>query len=186
MPIQPIAPIHMSIVIETGLRALGLFYVLSGVVVVRALAISAMADAAHAAIMGAPPHPAERAREIWLAAGSVLIGAGGLALALLIDVAAMLFVLGALQQLIYLVIVAPRFLDPHDAPDAGGRAKTWQAAVAYLVVTVLVVTAAKTGVLRPWQDMPAWLLAAASAAVILGAAWTIRALAVRNSTGTAE
>ncbi|MFG1370591.1 hypothetical protein V5F32_00280 [Xanthobacter oligotrophicus] len=176
----------MSIILETGLRALGLFYVLSGVVVVRSLAISAMADAAHAAIMGAPPHPAERAREIWLAAGSVVIGAGGLALALLVDVAAMLFVLGALQQLIYLVIVAPRFLDPHDEPDAGGRAKTWQAAVAYLVVTVLVVAAAKTGVLRPWQDMPAWLLAAAGGAVILGAAWTVRALAVRGSTSMAE
>ncbi|MDI4655225.1 hypothetical protein [Xanthobacter autotrophicus] len=176
----------MTFIIEAILRLLGLFYVLSGVLVVRSLAVSAMADAAYAAIMGGPPHPAERAREIWLAAGSVLIGAGGLALVLLLDVAVVLFVLGALQQMVYLVIVAPRFLDPHDAPDGAGRAKTWQAAIFYLVVTALVVAAAKAGLLRPWQDMPAWLLAAAGAAVVLGAAWTVRALGVRGSVGAAD
>ncbi|MDI4662758.1 hypothetical protein K9U40_00170 [Xanthobacter autotrophicus] len=176
----------MNIVIETGLRVLGLFYVLSGVLVVRSLAVSAMADTAYAAIMGAPPHPAARAREIWLAAGSVLIGAGGLALVLRLDVAAVLFVLGALQQMVYLAIVAPRFLDPHDTPDGAGRAKTWQAAFVYLVVTILVVAAAKAGVLRPWQEMPVWLLAAAGLALVLGMAWTVRALRVRGFTSKAD
>ncbi|MFG1349468.1 hypothetical protein [Xanthobacter autotrophicus] len=176
----------MTFIVETILRLLGLFYVLSGVLVVRSLAVSAMADGAYAALMGAPAHPAERAREIWLAAGSVLIGAGGLALVLLLDVAVVLFVLGALQQMVYLVIVAPRFLDPHDAPNAAGRAKTWQAAFFYLAVTVLVAAAAKAGLLRPWQDMPAWLLAAAGVAVVLGAAWTVRALGMRGSVGEAD
>lgn len=166
----------MTIAIEIVLRLLGAFYVMSGVLVVRSLAVSAMADATYAAIMGSAPHPAERAREIWLAAGSVLIGAGGLALALLLDVAAVLFVFGALQQFVYLGIVAPRFLDPYDEPDAAGRAKTWSAALAYLVVTALVVAAAKAGMLRPWQDAPIWLLGGAGAAIAFSAIWTARLL----------
>jgi len=176
----------MNIALEAVLRALGLFYVLSGVLVVRSLAASAMADATYTAIMGTPPHPAERAREIWLAAGSVLIAAGGLALILLLDVAAVLFVLGAIQQLVYLGIVAPRYLDPHDEPDAAGRAKTWNAAIVYLVATALVVAAARGGLLRPWLDAPAWLLGAVGVALAAGIAWTVRALGVRGSAGKAE
>lgn len=176
----------MTMIVEFALRSLGLFYVLSGVLVVRSLALSVMADATYAAIMGGAPHPAERAREIWLAAGSVLIGAGGLALALLLDVAAVLFVLGALQQMVYLVIVAPRYLDPHDEPDAAGRAQTWRAAIAYVVVTAVVVAAAKAGVLHPWRESPGWLLALAGAAVIVGAGWTVLALRRPASSGGAE
>lgn len=176
----------MNLVIEGVLRALGLFYVLSGVLVVRSLAVSAMADAAYEAIVGTPPHPAERVREIWLAAGSVMIGAGGLALVLLLDVAAILFIFGAIQQVAYLGFVAPRYLDPYDEPDAAGRAQTWNAAIVYLVATALVVAAAWSGVLRPWQDVPLWLLGAAGAAVVAGIVWTVRAVGMRGSTGKAE
>ncbi|MFG1479787.1 hypothetical protein V5F53_14175 [Xanthobacter sp. V4C-4] len=176
----------MPIVVETALRLLGLFYVLSGVVVVRSLAASAMADATYAAIMGTAPHPAERARETWLAAGSVLIGTGGLALVLLLDVAAVLFVLGAIQQVVYLGVVAPRYLDPHDEPDAAGRAKTWTAAIVYLLATAIVVAAERGGVLRPWLDAPRWLLGAAGLAVAAGIAWTVWRLGIRGSAGKGE
>ncbi|MFG1331856.1 hypothetical protein V5F41_11455 [Xanthobacter autotrophicus] len=176
----------MNIAFEAVLRALGLFYVLSGVLVVRSLAVSAMADATYSAIVGTPTHPAERAREIWLAAGSVLIGVGGLALVLLLDVAAVLFILGAIQQLAYLGFIAPRYFDPHDEPDAGGRAKTWNAAIVYVVATALVVAVARGGVLRPWLDAPVWLLVAAGVAIVAGVVWTVRALSVRGSVGKAE
>lgn len=176
----------MNIVFEGLLRALGLFYVLSGVLVVRSLAMSTVVDATYTAIVGTPPRPAERAREIWLAASSVLIGAGGLALVLLLDVAAALFILAAIQQLAYLGFVAPRYFDPHDEPDATGRAKTWNAAIVYLMATALVVAAALGGVLRPWLDAPVWLLGAAGIVVLAGIVWTVRALGVRGSLGKAE
>lgn len=176
----------MNIVVGPALQLIGLFYVVSGVLVVRSLAAGATMDAAWTAITGTAPHPAERAREIWLAAGSVLVGVGGLALVLLLDLAAVLFVLCALQQLVYLGIVAPRYLDPHDEPDPAGRAQSWNAAIIYLVPTALVVTAAWNGVLRPWQDVPPWLLGAAAAAVAAGIVWTVRALAVRMPAGKAD
>ena len=176
----------MIIAGEAALRVVGLFYVLSGVLVVRSLAASGLADAAYSAIMGKPPHPAERAREVWLAVSSVLIAAGGLALVLLLDVAAVLFILSAVLQIAYLGVIAPRFFDPHDAPDAAGRAKTWNAAIVYLVATALVVLAARGGVLRPWHDAPVWLLGAAGAALLAGIGWTVWALGLRRTLGQGE
>lgn len=166
----------MTLAAEVVLRLVGLFYVLSGVLVVRSLAVSALADSAYTAIMGRAPSRAERVREIWLGAGSVVIGAGGLALALLMDLAVPLFVLGAVQQGVYLLIVAPRFLDPVDAPDPAGRAKTVNAAVVYAAVTVAVVLAAQAGLLHPWYLLPNWLLAMAGGLVLFGAGWTAMAL----------
>ncbi|NLH83613.1 MAG: hypothetical protein GX458_22625 [Phyllobacteriaceae bacterium] len=176
----------MSTAVDITFRLVGLFYMASGVLVVRTLAVSAMADATWTAIMGKPPHPAERIREIWLAAGSVVIAAGGLALMLLLDVAAVLFVLGTAQQLIYLHVVAPRFLDPHDPPDPVGRARTRNAALIHLAVTTVVATAAAGGDLRAWDEQPTWLLAAAGAVVAVGAVWTIAAMRVRSNVGEAE
>lgn len=176
----------MTIASEIAFRVVGLFYVASGVLVVRTLAMSAVTDATWSAIMGKAPHPAERAREIWLAAGSVSVAAAGLALMLLIDVAAPLFVLATLQQLVYLFVVAPRYFDPHDAPDALGRARTRNAAFVHLAVTVVVVAAAANGSLRPWHEAPVWLLGAATAIVALGVVWTVRAMRVPVGTGEAE
>lgn len=173
----------MTLLAETALRLIGLFYLFSGIMVVRSLAASSMADATYAAIMGGPPNRAERLREIWLAAGSVLIGAGGLALMLPIDLAAVLFVLGALQQVAYLGFIAPRFLDPEDPPDAAGRARTWNAALVYLVATAVVVAAAWAGLLPSWRDTPAFLLGLAAGAVVAGAVWTVRALTWRRRVG---
>lgn len=176
----------MSTAADLAFRLVGLFYLASGVLVVRTLAVSAMTDATWSAIMGKAVHPAERAREIWLAAGSVVIAAGGLALMLLLDVAAVLFVLGTLQQLVYLFVAAPRFFDPHDAPDPAGRASTRNAALVHLAVTVAVVAAAASGELRAWDEQPIWLLVAAGAVVAVGAVWTIAAMRVRSTLGNAE
>lgn len=176
----------MGSTLEIVFRLLGLFYVASGVLVVRALAVGVTADAIHAALMGGAPHPAERIREIWLAAGSVVIAAGGLSLMLVLDAAAVLFALGTLQQLVYLFVVAPRFLDPYDAPDPAGRTQTRNAALIHLAVTVAVVAAAATGSLRPWHAEPGWLLAAAIAAVVAGAVWTARVMRRPAAFGEAD
>lgn len=176
----------MSIAAEIAFRIVGLFYLASGVLVVRSLAAAAMTDAVHAAIVGRPPHPAERRRAIWLAAGSVLIAVGGLALMLLLDVSAVLFLLGALQQFAYLFVVAPRFFDPHDEPDPVGRARTRNAAVAHLVATLAVVAAGATGGLRPWREESNWLLGAAVVAAALGVGWTLRAMRPRLGLGETE
>ncbi|MCE1238079.1 MAG: hypothetical protein LWW93_17150 [Hyphomicrobiales bacterium] len=176
----------MSIASEIAFRIVGLFYVASGVLVARTLAMSAVTDATWSAIVGKASHPAERAREIWLAAGSVCVAAAGLALMLMLDVAAPLFVLATLQQLVYLYVVAPRFFDPHDAPEPTGRARTRNAAFVHLAVTVVVVAAAMNGALRPWRAEPVWLLGAAAAAVGFGALWTLRAMRVPEGGGEAE
>jgi len=176
----------MTLAIETVLRFLGLFYVLSGIVVVRTLAASGMADATYAAIMGTAPSRAERLREVWLGVGSVLIGLGGLALALLLDAAAVLFVLAAAQQGAYLLVVAPRCFDPADPPDPAGRAKTRNAAIVYGIVTALVVAAAGTGLLRPWHELPGWLAAAAAVAALAGIGWAAWALGLRDALGKVD
>ena len=162
---------------ETILRAIGFFYAATSLLVIRTLAVSAVADTTWAAIMGEPSHPAARRREIWLAAGALVIGAGGLALLLLLDLALPLFVLGALQQAVYLAHAAPRWFDPHDEPDTDGRRRTVNAAFVHAGATLAVAAAAWGGLLRPWTAEPLWLTGGAAAIVAAVVLWTLRALA---------
>lgn len=156
---------------EFVLRAIGVFYAVTVPLVIRAVGVSALADVALAALSGEERSRAARAREMWIAAGAVVNGVGGLALALLIDWAMPIFVFATVQQFVYLEYVAPRLLDPYDEPEAAGRRSTVNAAIGYAIVSIAVVLAYWKGMLLPWQALPQWLMAAAGLLVLGTVAW---------------
>ena len=73
--------------------------------------------------------------------------------------------LSALGQALYLLVLAPRYFDAEDPPDAAGRRQSWNAFVIYLAATAFVAWAALTGRLLEWRDVPWQLLAAAGVAI---------------------
>lgn len=139
---------------DVALRLVGAFYAFAGVVAVRAGIASRFIDVATAAIGGAAPKPAETARALWMLVAGIVILAGGVALALRVDLAAILFTLSALAQALYLGIVAPRYLDPTDPPDPHGRRQTVNAFVLYLAATAYVLWAYVEGLLHAWATLP--------------------------------
>jgi hypothetical protein len=94
------------------------------------------------------------------------------ALMLLLDVAAWLFLLAAAGQAVYLFWLAPHWFDPIDPPDPAGRRQTTNAFVIYTAATAFVCWAALTGGLLSLQDVPWPWLAAAGAATAALAAYT--------------
>jgi hypothetical protein len=142
------------------LRLFGAFYAVGSVAGLRKAAMWALMDRMIAAI-GAPDPRETRAamrRTAWLSANLVLVGGGGIALALLLAPAAPLFLLGAALQALYLGVLAPRFLDPWDAPDEQGRAATRRAFWLHLGVTAVVLAAWWRGLLLPVTEAGGLLL----------------------------
>jgi hypothetical protein len=166
--------------VEVVLRAMGVFYIAGAVLVVRMARVSEIMDQALAAISGEAPNRAEQFRQTWLMAGAVVTGVGGLALLMLLDLAFWIMVAAAAQQALYIGFVAPRWLDPLDPPDPTGRQQTRNAFVVYGVATALVGAALGAGLLRPWQDEPGWLLAAAAMVAVGGAGVVVRTLLSRG------
>ena len=140
--------------IDLALRLMGAFYVFAGYAATRAALMSNLIDRALAAISASKPAPAETAQSLWLIGAANVILAGGVALVLLIDVAAWIFLASALGQAAYLFYVAPRFFDTDDPPDATGRRQSTKAFVVYGAATALVLWASATGRLAHWQDVP--------------------------------
>jgi hypothetical protein len=150
------------------LRLVGAFYAFAGVVATRAAVTSHFLDRAIAAIGGKPTPRAETLQFWWLLGSAVLVGAGGLALMLLLDIAAWLFLASALGQAAYIAVLAPRYFDVADPPDARGRRQTVNAFVVYAAATAFVLWALATGRLAGWRELP-WPVPAAAAAALL--AW---------------
>jgi hypothetical protein len=152
--------------LDWTLRAIGGFYMFAGIVLVRAICVSRVIDAALARLGGGGTTRVVDAKAVWHLANAVLIFAGGAALALLLDLSAWLFTLSSLLQALYFVWLAPRVFDAGDPPDATGRRQSINAFLIYLVVTGLVLWAARDGRFSNWQETPWPLLALASIAVI--------------------
>lgn len=148
-----------------ALRLVGAFYAFAGVVAMRAGIASRFIDVATAAIGGEAPKPAETGRALWMLVAGIVILAGGVALALRIDLAAILFTVSALAQALYLGVVAPRLLDPSDPPDAMGRQQTINAFVLYLAATAYVLWAFMMGRLDPWGTLP-WPILPIAATIV--------------------
>jgi hypothetical protein len=153
--------------VEVILRLVGAFYAFAGVVATRAALTSHFVDRAIAAIGGTRAPRAETLQFYWLLGSAILVGAGGLALMLVMDIAAWLFLVSALGQAAYIGVLAPRYFDMHDPPDAGGRRQTVNAFVVYAAATALVLWALATGRLLGWRELP-WPLPAAAGAALLG------------------
>ena len=127
------------------LLLIGAFYTFAGFVGVKAALAGRFIDIAIAAIEMKPPPRAETARGVWLLIAALLVLAGGLLLLLRLDWAAWAFVASAAGQAIYLLVVAPVFLDPSDPPDARGRQQTINAFLLYAAATAFVLWSHRTG-----------------------------------------
>ncbi len=149
--------------IDGALRAVGAFYMFAGFVLLRAILTSRIVDAALVSLGGTPDRAGD-AKANWHIAMALIIFAGGVTLALLLDVSAWLFTGSALLQAFYLVWLAPRWFDLTDPPDATGRRQSTNAFLIYAAATALVLWAAQTGRLARWQDTPWPLLASAMTA----------------------
>lgn len=162
--------------IESPLRVIGAFYALTVPLVIRSVAVSAAIDAAMAQITLEKPNAAEHWRNIWHVVGALVVGAAGLALILLLNLALPLFLLGLAQQVLYLTYAAPRWFDPVEKPDAAGRAKTINAAIVYALATAAVAAAAASGKLKALDEVPDWQRFAAALVALAAVVWTLRTL----------
>lgn len=163
--------------IEILLCIVGAFYLFGGFVATRAALTAHFIDRAISAIGGEKPPRAEVMKSYWMIAAAVVILAGGASLLFLLDAAVWLFLASAAGQALYLLILAPRFFDAVDPPEAAGRRATINAFVIYLASTALVVWAWTAGKLVAVQDA-SWLALAIPAALVLAhVAYTVRTLA---------
>ncbi len=162
--------------IKVTLCAIGAFYAFAGYVATRAALTSHFLDRAIAAIAAERPDARETAQTYWLLGAAVLVLAGGVALALLLDVAVWLFLVSAAGQAFYLFFLAPRYFDVVEPTPAAGRRQSMNAFAIYLAATAFVVWAASDGKLTSWRDAgwPAMaLLAAAIAAYGAYVVWML-------------
>ena len=167
------------------MRLAGGFYFVTAFVVVRAAARTALMDAVISAL-SASADPSERraseVRRLWLTAGAVLTGLGGLAAAVGWSAAALLFLIACLGQWTWLLIIAPRLVDPVDAPEPAGRRATRNAALGHTALTIAVLAA--WGQLESWSALALPIQAATGAggmALIAFALQTLRQSSLRNA-----
>ena len=157
-----------EILVHGLLLLFGAFYSFAGVAGLKAALSSRFIDIAVASIEGKPPLQSETARAAWMLVGALLVLAGGLALLLRLEWAAWIFLASAAAQALYLLAVAPLFLDPTDPPDPRGRQQTVNAFIIYAAVTAFLLWAYGTGRLIPLAEV--WLPALAVAGLLLAAA----------------
>jgi hypothetical protein len=150
---------------EVVLRLIGAFYVFAGYVATRAALTSHFIDRAIAAIAAQRPKRAETLHFAWLLCAAIIVLMGGVALMLLLDIAAWLFLVSALGQAAFLFVAAPHYFDVDDPPDPRGRRQSTNAFVVYSAATAFVLWADYTGRLIAWREAPPPLLAVAAAAV---------------------
>jgi hypothetical protein len=158
------------------LRVIGAFYAFAGVVATRAAMMSRLLDQALAAISLEKTKPAETARNVWLFAGAALVLAGGVFLLAGMQLAAWTFAASALAQASYIYVVAPRYLDRDDPPDAQGRQQTTNAFVIYAAATAFILWAAYRGRLAGFGETSTPALVAVAAALVLYAGYVAKAL----------
>lgn len=139
--------------IDIALRLLGAFYIVAGLLVVRAFAVSRLLDHAIERLTGERDGRAAAIRAAWNVATAVFTFAGGMALLLLWEGAAVLFAASLAWQALYIGWVAPRLLDPADPPDPEGRQQSINAAAIYSAATGWVLWAWWHGRLRLFADL---------------------------------
>lgn len=152
------------------LRAIGLFHLVGGVLVLRAIAAGAFVDIALAALSGGWRRR-DGLRALLLSGGGVLTTLAGAALAVLDRFALPLMALNAVVQGVWLVF-AGRAFPPEDDDDRLGRLRTKRAFVSYLVAIGVLAWAIESDrvVATAWP----WLEGGLVVAGLGLAAWQIR------------
>ncbi|MBL8571626.1 MAG: hypothetical protein JNK84_21330 [Phreatobacter sp.] len=162
--------------VDIGIRLVGAFYIVAGIVAARQMVLDAFMDKALASITLKPVPRADRLRGRWMLGTAVAVFSGGVLLVVLSILALPAFLVAAALQAAYLGYAAPRLIDPDEEPDPDGRRATINAFLIYLVATALVVAVASAGLLRSPLDEP-WPLAGAAIAVAAFAAYHLRRVA---------
>jgi hypothetical protein len=119
--------------------AVGAFYVLGGLLVIRAGRAELFLDRALNQITGEPTPLTERVRAAYALGVGLMILAGGVALLAMSRWAVVLFVASLLVQTAYL-LWASRALPPSDAAEAKGRRSSINASLIYAAATALVLS----------------------------------------------
>ncbi|MCA0319124.1 MAG: hypothetical protein LCH88_13755 [Proteobacteria bacterium] len=159
--------------VDIGIRLVGAFYIVAGIVAARQMVLDAFMDKALASITLKPVPRADRLRGRWMLATAIAVFSGGVLLAVLSILAVPAFLACAALQAAYIGYAAPRFIDADEEPDPDGRRATISAFLIYLVATALVVAVASAGLLRSPLDEP-WPLAGAAIAAIAFNAYHLR------------
>ena len=158
------------------LRVIGAFYAFAGYVATRAGLMSRLIDQAIAAIAMKKPARTETAQNAWLLATAALVLVGGVLLLGGLELAAWVFAVSSLGQAAYIYVVAPRYFDRDDPPDANGRRQTTNAFVIFTATTAFIVWAAYRGRLVHVQDASTPVLVAVATALLLYTGYVARAL----------
>jgi hypothetical protein len=159
-----------TLLIDIAMRLIGAFYVVTAPLILRAGATNLLLTRALSAIsMKASRADRVEAQRIRFLSGMALVtGAGGILLAARLDLALPVFVFNAATYALYLLVLAPRFFDPWDEPDEGGRRQTRNAFFVYVAATAIVGAAGWMGALRPARhEHPAVLVVCAAAFAVL-------------------
>lgn len=151
---------------DIALRIVGAFYAFAGIVATRAMLMSYFLDRAISALSREKLSKAEVGRSVWLGIASVFIFVGGVALAILHEAAAWIFLASATAQAVYLAILAPFIFDRADPPDGKGRQQSINAFAVYLAATAFVLWAASSGHLQQTADHQPAIIAVAIVATV--------------------
>lgn len=130
---------------EWTARAVGVFYILAGLLVIHAVRQNLFLDKAIAQITLKKPPLNERVQSGYMIAVAALTLGSGVTLLLLSRWAAAAFVLNSALQAGYLLWIRVR--PPEDALEAQGRRQGLNAFVLYLVATAFVLGLFRGGVL---------------------------------------
>ena len=165
--------------IDIGLKLVACFYAVSSLYGVKRLAANFIMEQAIFSLGASDAREtrAERERAYFLAGNLVLIGVGGVMLFFKLSVAAYVFMSALILYTLYLLVLAPRFWDPHDAPDAQGRSSTWSAYWAFLAATIFVVHAFWNGNLLSIAETPGTILSIPSALSLVLLIFGLRCIA---------
>lgn len=159
--------------IEYAVRAVGLFYAVGSIFLIRQMGVAQVLDHALAALEGKRWESKLVLRHWLLGAVAALTGASGVAALLLSSWAVPLFAANLALQVGWLAWASSAF-PPEDAEDALGRRRTFNAAFFFATMTMTVLALFWEGRLRPWDELAT---AAPVAAATLGyAVYTARHL----------
>lgn len=159
--------------IEIGIRLVGAFYVVAGIVAARQMVMEVFLDKALAGITLKPVPQVDRLRSRWILGIVATVFAGGALLAVLSVLALPAFLAAFVLQAVYLGHIAPRFIDPLDPPDPAGRRATRNALLIHGAASILVAAAALAGRLRSPTAEP-WLVLAAGVVILCFLAHLVR------------
>lgn len=152
--------------------AIGIFYVVAGIIVLRVMTFERMLDKALTSISGkASTDIADQVRVRVLTGGALLTLASGAATILLSPIALLIYIANVIVQGGY-IAWADRAIPPESPDDATGRQTTKNAFVVYMAATAFIAWMQYQGGMRPWYTTwEVWAMDALAIVVLTVLGW---------------